>query len=99
MSHEKPMMCGGFTGSNAPTQEVCELAAKHKEDAEAKLGKTFSKWMPVAHKTQVVAGVNHDIKIDAGSEFVKIRIYEPLPGQGETQLSQAQGGLTADSAF
>ena len=90
-------MCGGFTQASKPNESTVALANKHKADCEKKLGKHFTKWEATQGRTQVVAGVNHDVKIDTGAEFVHIRIYEPLPGQGESQVTFCKGGFTKDS--
>ena len=93
-------MCGGFTAPRAPTETEIKLAAQHKGDVEKLLGKSFTKWEVVAAKSQVVAGTNHDLSIDAGSEFVQVRIFEPLPQAAMTsRVSYAQGGHTKDDAL
>ena len=83
-------MCGGFTAPGAPSDKAKQLAQKHKAEAEGKLGKKFAKWDVVSASTQVVAGTNYNIKIDTGAEHVHLKIYEPLPGQGESQLSSCE---------
>ena len=84
-------ICGG-SSQDQPIDATCAaLVAKHKGDAEAKLGKSFPKWVPVSMKTQVVAGTNYHVKVDAGIEYVHLRIYAHFSGTSE--LSYVKGDL------
>jgi len=83
---------GGFGQAKQPDEECIRLVQKHRADAERQLGRTFSKWEAVSMKTQVVAGLNYDVTVDAGSEFVRVKINRPI--SGETKLLQVTGGVS-----
>ena len=96
------MLCGGVNPSiTAATPEVVALANKHKADAEAKLGATFTQWTATGFSTQVVAGTNYWIKVQTGdAAYVHIKVFQPLPHTGaESTLSEAQAGKGAACAF
>ena len=52
------------TGSRA-----LEVALDVRAEAEAKAGRPFSEWVPVAVKTQVVAGTNYQFKVCVQPSF------------------------------
>ena len=96
-STPKEALLGAFAQATTPSAECVELCTKHKADAEKILKKTFFTWNPVQMRTLVVNGLNYDVKIDAGQEFVHVRIYQPI---GEpSELTNCQGGFKADSPF
>ncbi|XP_063298033.1 cystatin-A [Pelobates fuscus] len=72
-------LCGGLGEALPATPEIQELCDKVKAQAEAKSGKTFSQFIALSYKTQVVAGKNLFIKIDAGDIFPHVRVYQALP--------------------
>ena len=85
------MMCGGFTENKEPTDEVHELAQQFKTHTEEKLGKTFTSFTAIGFKSQVVAGINYLIDVQADEETVQIKVFKPLPHTGDpAQLSEAK---------
>ena len=92
-------MCGGFGQQQSQvTDAVRQLVRKHQPDAEAILGRKFAKFEPVRQRSQVVAGVNYNVKIDTGnpSDFVHLVIYEHFSGN-PTELVKAFGGRNQSS--
>ena len=60
-----------------------------------KSGKQFPHLKAVSYKTQVVAGTNYFIKVDAGSEHIHLRVFKPLPFNGDQpELHGVQLGKT-----
>lgn len=86
-------LCGGSSAPGAIDATCAALVAKHRGEIEARLGKTFPKFVPVQMSTQVVAGINYHVKIDAGIEFIHVRIYNHFSGSSE--LSYVKGDLHA----
>ncbi|CAH2218820.1 cystatin-B-like [Pelobates cultripes] len=72
-------LCGGLGEAIPATPEIQELCDKVKAQAEAKSGKNFGQFIAVSYKTQVVAGKNLFIKVDAGDSFLHVRVYQALP--------------------
>ncbi|KAH0628605.1 hypothetical protein JD844_009961 [Phrynosoma platyrhinos] len=68
-----------------------------KPEIEQKENKSYPIFSAVEYKTQVVAGTNYFIKVDAGQgEFMHLRIFKPLPQSSEgPSLSSYQTGKTA----
>ena len=72
---------------------AAELAQRFKQAAEMRLSKSFSKWTVVQCRSQVVAGFNYYVKVDAGSEYVHLRIYKHFNDPAKDELTAVQGGL------
>ena len=89
-------MLGGFGAAKPVTPEVGQLALNMKPHAETKLGASWSTYEPVTYTSQVVAGTNYLVKVKVGeSEYVHLKIYQPLPcAGGQPELSEAHGGKT-----
>lgn len=89
-------MAGGYTQQeiSGESQEVARFA---KPIAEEKAGKTFTVFEPVQHSTQVVAGINHKLKIKVGDdEYIHVVVYEHFSGQRTVQ-SVATGKTLQDT--
>lgn len=92
------MLCGGLApGLQQPTPQVTALANKHRAEAEAALGRSFTSWQPVGFTTQVVAGTNYFIKVNCGNEFVHLKIWQQL--NQETSFTSAEGGKGPGDSF
>ena len=86
-------LCGGSVAQPTVNAECAALVAKHRGEAEVQLGKKFPKWEAIQMQTQVVAGVNYHVKVDAGIEYVHLRIHS---GFGDiSSLSYVKGDLHA----
>lgn len=83
-------MCGGFGDNQQPTDEVHQLTAQFKTHTEQKVGQTFTSFKAVGFKSQVVAGTNYLIEVEADDKKVHIKVFKPLPHTNEPpQLSDA----------
>lgn len=51
-------------------------------EIKLKSGKDFPHLKAISYKTQVVAGTNYFIKVDAGHEHLHLRVFQPLPCYG-----------------
>ncbi len=69
-------MPGGYSGQEAPSQEVAALAAALKRDVEATLGvaSPFPRFEPVAATQQVVAGMNYRVKARALTAVSRVHV-------------------------
>lgn len=79
------MLCGGFSESRALTAEDSAVFAAATKDY------AYLNLKPVTVSTQVVAGLNYmftcKMKAFGGAEeSVQVKIFKPLPNQGEPQL-------------
>mmetsp|Transcript_10231 Transcript_10231/g.15436 ORF Transcript_10231/g.15436 Transcript_10231/m.15436 type:complete len:94 (-) Transcript_10231:114-395(-) len=72
-------MVGGYGDIKAPDEEVTQLIAQVKEEAEQKAGFLFEDVQIVGYKTQVVAGLNYRIKLAVNNGFVHVMVHRPLP--------------------
>eukprot|EP01111_Echinosteliopsis_oligospora_P015105 TRINITY_DN585_c0_g1_i1.p1 TRINITY_DN585_c0_g1~~TRINITY_DN585_c0_g1_i1.p1 ORF type:complete len:115 (-),score=23.47 TRINITY_DN585_c0_g1_i1:98-442(-) len=84
----------GGVGEERPiTPEVLKIV--REVEPEARTRATFAQFVPISYASQVVAGVNYFVKVDAGNgQFVHLRIYKGF--SDETQLVALKTGLTAD---
>ena len=73
---------------------------EHQGLVESHANKTFSTFEPVGYTTQVVAGTNYQAVVKVGEdEHIHVKIYEPLPGQGDNSVSGFKEGVNANDAF
>ncbi|XP_014675874.1 PREDICTED: cystatin-B-like [Priapulus caudatus] len=87
------MMCGGIGTESEANEEVQSVVDQVKSAAETKTGKQFAVFTAKKYTTQVVAGMNYFVKVHVGDDsYVHVRVYMPLPGQGELQLHSVQEG-------
>ncbi|EFC50127.1 predicted protein [Naegleria gruberi] len=90
-------MAGG--AHNQPiTEESRTLAQSIKAKVEEITARTFDIFEVIAHSTQVVAGINHKLKIKVGdSEHVHVKVFESL--QGQQTVQSVEQGKTATCSF
>ncbi|MBQ0080656.1 MAG: hypothetical protein KBS95_03795 [Alistipes sp.] len=73
------MLCGGWSQAREVTQQELEMFL----NITSSLGKT---WEVKSVQTQVVAGLNYRFLAEAQAKSYIVRIFKPLPGQGEPKL-------------
>ena len=95
------MLAGGISpGLQAPTEEITQLAETFQAQAQTQANATFETFEVIGYSTQVVAGTNYYIRVRTGADtYTDLRVYEPLPGQGEMELSSVKVGVAKDAAF
>lgn len=91
------MMCGGTSDAKPADAEIQAIINEVKGAVEDKVGKKLDTYTPVSYKTQVVAGTNYFVKVNAGDEHLHLRIFAPLPHTGNPkELADLQRGKTAE---
>jgi hypothetical protein len=65
---------GGISSERAPTVEDIILANLHKQEAEARLARTFTRFDIVAVQTQVVAGIKTFFRIIVDGQLDQIHM-------------------------
>lgn len=75
-------MLGGQSASNPVSDEVKQLANKHKADIEASLHTKFPQFEPTTYTSQLVNGTNFNITINVGNgKTITAKIYKPIHGE------------------
>ncbi len=87
--------CGGFSELRLPTVEETTLFESLFKDS------AYLQIKPVNVRTQVVAGMNYDFqceKMNADSTWssVFVRVFQPLPDEGDAQITSISQGAMAD---
>ncbi|CAF0807702.1 unnamed protein product [Brachionus calyciflorus] len=72
-------MVGGISQEKPADDHVQQIVDQVSSQIKLKCGKDFSHLKAVSYKTQVVAGTNYFIKVDAGNEVIHLRVFQPLP--------------------
>ncbi len=72
-------MCGGFGNEKVPTEEEQTLLLAVKGDVENRLGHPVNSLKVLKYTTQVVAGVNYLMKVNADEKIIHVKIHKPLP--------------------
>ena len=84
------VMTGGWSNFNF---ELGADSRKLFDDCTSKL--LGVQYRPIAYATQIVAGTNYSylaearvVAPQASTRAVKVHIFQPLPGQGESHITQ-----------
>lgn len=93
--NNEPAVLGGFNELRLPSEEETALFERLFKDS------TDLQIKPVNVRTQIVAGMNYDFqceKMNADSTWssVNVKIYQPLPGNGDAQITSISEGVSAD---
>ena len=76
-------MQGGYGAENPMDADVQTMTMQLKPQIEAKMGKAFPVFVPISYKTQVVAGINYQVRIGvADGKSLCVIINEQLPCAG-----------------
>ncbi|ELU18698.1 hypothetical protein CAPTEDRAFT_21979 [Capitella teleta] len=85
------MMCGGAKPAEPADKETQDLVDLMKPHYEGKSGENCAEFTAISVSKQVVAGMNFFVKVHTGNEkYVHLRIYRPLPNQGDPSLHSFQ---------
>ncbi|XP_069801086.1 cystatin-A1-like [Dendropsophus ebraccatus] len=75
---------GGVGEEKPADSKIQELCDKIKHDFQQKSGIKAEEFKAVKYASQVVAGMNHFVKVWLGGDhYVHLRIHEPLHHTGE----------------
>ncbi|KAK3734945.1 hypothetical protein RRG08_038969 [Elysia crispata] len=78
------MKCGGLSNTRPADQEVQTLIETIREQSEEQYGKPCELYKAVEFRDQVVAGTNHNVKIQISeSEYIHGFIFKCLPYAGD----------------
>lgn len=90
-------MPGGLTEAKEATPELQGIADAFKTQLEEITGKNYTIFKALKYKTQVVAGVNYYISVQAGTNnVVFLKIFKALPPSQQLSLSGYQTGKKAE---
>lgn len=80
--------------------EIQEILNQVRPAVQAQIG-DVGEYAAVVYKSQVVAGMNYDVKVHiSGEHYIHVRIYKPLPHTGlPPQLSSLVPGKSRDDHF
>ncbi|WP_296258691.1 MULTISPECIES: cystatin domain-containing protein [unclassified Pseudomonas] len=84
------MMPGGLSHEKQEDNNVRSLVDSLKTQIESTLAIKLGTDEVIDYKTQVVAGLNYYVKIKADGEYCLLRIFNPLPAQGSSSLTDAK---------
>lgn len=76
---QNEMLCGGWSSSREATPEEIELFLDTTSSLKMEL-------KVLSVMTQVVAGLNYCFLAQGGESYYFVKIFRPLPGQGQPQL-------------
>ncbi|KAK2158776.1 hypothetical protein LSH36_164g06010 [Paralvinella palmiformis] len=83
--------CGGTSPAVEADDRVQSVCDKVKASLEGKVGHKFNEYKALTVTKQVVAGTNYFVKIHIGNEeYIHVRIFHPLPGQGDPEVHSYQ---------
>lgn len=91
-------MLGGHSENKNDADGLAKIAG-WQSLVEGHSGKNFASFTPSHYTSQVVAGTNYQAAVDVGDGFIHVKIYEPLPGQGDPEVSGFKEGVNQDDAF
>ena len=70
-----------------------------KGDVEKALGKSFTTFEPVKYTSQVVNGLNYQIKIKVDEGYVHAKAHRAPGENGTVTFKEAAGGKTLEDGF
>jgi len=86
---------GGFTDWQPATPEIQSICDELRTDVEMRMNmmtSSFTSYVAVSYRSQVVAGTNYVIRMDVGEEqYLELNVFETLPiPQSMLSLTSAQ---------
>ncbi|XP_060226315.1 cystatin-A-like [Meriones unguiculatus] len=90
------MIRGGLSEAKPATPEIQEIVDKIKPQLEEQTNEKYETFKAVEYKSQVVAGINHFIKVDVGGgRYIHVRAFSGINDPG-FELSGYQADKTRD---
>ncbi len=77
-------ICGGFSNERPANEWVQSVVTAVNTDVEKRCKKEFAALNAISYISQVVAGTIYIVKVKADDEYFHLKIFDPLPGSGET---------------
>ncbi|CAI5673166.1 cystatin-B [Oreochromis niloticus] len=75
--------CGGFSKVKDADEEIQTICDEVKCQVEEKRNEAYAVFKAVQYKSQVVQGINYDIKVHVGgSSYLHLRVWKKLPCYG-----------------
>ena len=94
------VLAGGHSDDKEPTKEVIDMVEALKDAILASASVESTDWTVVSFTSQVVAGTNYMVKINAGGEHVHAKIFKGLPHTGgNAEVKGERRSLLIDSAL
>ncbi|RNA20226.1 cystatin-B-like [Brachionus plicatilis] len=91
------MRLGGIGHEKPADQNVQHLVDQLSHEIQIKTGKRYPFLKAVSFKTQIVAGTNYFIKVQAGQDYLHLRVFQPLPCYSSTpQLASFELSKSSD---
>ena len=81
-----------------PAAEELQLFTEFKGMIEAEAGKQFGTFEAVKYTSQVVAGINFQIKYNVGDSHIHAKVFKPLPHTGAPNEFKGAKGPHAPGA-
>lgn len=91
-------MPGGLNDTKDAADEEQKLVNLFKKDVESKVGTTYKEFKALKYRKQVVSGINYYVSVlvdTAKDEVIFLKIFKPLPGSGDAQLTGYLTGKTS----
>lgn len=89
------MVPGGWTDTQQADADTQALINQVKGAVSRQENYPLEPYTAISFKSQVVAGVNFIVKVRVNTDdYIHIRIFQPLPGNGQPQLINIQNGHT-----
>ena len=94
------MQVGGHSDAKDASPEVQAVVDKLRSQVEAKTGKTYSTFTLEKYTTQVVNGLNYNLRIKVSdSEWVHVKAHRAPSAEAEPTLNDVQEGKTATDSL
>ena len=89
-------MLGGHSNAKPADDDAKGVADSVREHVQQQLGRNFGTFEVQSYTTQVVAGLNYNLKVLVDNEeCLHLKVYKPLPHTGQPpQLSSCDAGKT-----
>lgn len=88
---------GGWTGPQPANEEIQALIDQVKEAVQVQENFPLPPYRAISFISQIVAGTNYIVKVKVNTDgYIHLKIFQPLPGNGQSQLEDIQNEHTVD---
>lgn len=93
----KKITAGGWSGAQPANDETQALIDQVKEAVQVQENFPLAPYRAISFKSQIVAGTNYIVKVNVNTDgYIHLKIFQPLPGNGQPKLENIQNGHTVD---